>query len=248
VAATLAGRRLTEAHRKAQLRLGVVTVAQMRAVWPLLDPEDLDATTARWLRAAVPLIGNQRRVSALLAARYVTAYRTAELPAAPAYHPAPAVALPVEAVSTSLAVSGPVALKESTARGVPLVRALNTAETRMAGAALRHALTGGRDTIAAAVDDDPRALGWARATSGKPCAFCSLLASRGPVYSEASGNFQAHDHCSCSLEPVYRQDSEWPAGSRRIRDFYDEATLGTGFGMDRLNAFRRAWESAGRTA
>lgn len=204
MAATVAGRRLTEKHRLLQLRLAALTVAQMRTVWPLLDPEHLDASAARWLRAAVPLVAAQRRNSAILAARYAQEFRRLEAPTAPSFTPSPIVDLPVDEVVTSLTVTGPVSVKQAMARGVPLVRAMSTAEARVAGAALRQALTGGRDTIAHAVDDDPNALGWQRITSGAPCEFCSMLASRGAVYGQATGAFQAHDHCSCQTEPVYR--------------------------------------------
>jgi hypothetical protein len=40
-------------------------------------------------------------------------------------------------------------------------------------------------------------------TSGNACDFCSMLADRGAVYGEASAEFEAHDHCSCSAQPVY---------------------------------------------
>jgi hypothetical protein len=35
------------------------------------------------------------------------------------------------------------------------------------------------------------------------CDFCEMLADRGAVYGEASADFEAHDHCSCSAEPVF---------------------------------------------
>lgn len=60
-----------------------------------------------------------------------------------------------------------------------------------------------------------RAIGYARFTDNKPCYFCGLLASQGAVYlskdafkaSDAKfhgpGTAKVHDHCRCSLRPVF---------------------------------------------
>lgn len=237
MAAVEAARRLTEAHRVAQARLGAQTILAMRRIWPLLDIDDLDGTFERWLATAEPLIQSQRTTSATLAANYLTTFRTLELgveggttvpvlaePAAPA------------AVQTSLLVTGPAHVRTALARGVPLVRALSTAEATSAAAAMRHALNGGRDTVLNTVSDDRQALGWARVTSGRACAFCALLASRGAVYSEGSVDFRAHDHCACAVEPVYRPDAALPATSERYARLYQQAKTEDG---DTLAVFRR---------
>ena len=234
MAATVAGRRLTEAHRLAQARLGARTVAAMRSIWPLLDASHLDATFDRWLSAAMPIIRGQRSTSARLAANYTTTFKALEVGA-----PAPVVlaeSVPSKALATSLLVTGPVQLKWALGNGVPLVQAVSTAERTSAAAAMRHALNGGRETIVQMTRADRRALGWARAASGQACAFCALLASRGPVYGEARGGFKAHDHCSCTAEPVYRDDAAWPAGSERYQSLYRQAKADDG---DTLANFRR---------
>lgn len=46
-------------------------------------------------------------------------------------------------------------------------------------------------------------------SSAKPCAFCQMLASRGPVYH--SDEMARHDHCSCVMVPVWGPD-ELPGG------------------------------------
>lgn len=86
---------------------------------------------------------------------------------------------------------------------------------------------------------DRRALGWARATSGDPCSFCTMLASRGPVFGERSGSFESHDHCACDLEPVYSRNQEWPQGSPGYQRLWREATEGR-TGADAQHAFRLA--------
>lgn len=242
MAATAAGTRLTEAHRLAQARLGAQTVRALRAVFPLLDPADLDGTFDSWLRAVLPVIRSQRTTSARLAANYLTTFRTLELGAdVDPYVPVIADALDTSAVSTSMLVTGPVSVRSNLARAVPLVRALTLAEANSARAGMRHVMNGGRDTIQNAVANDTAAHGWARSASGKACAFCAMLASRGPVYSKATVDFHAHDGCSCGSEPVYRRDADWPSGSRRYADLYQQAKAAPG---DTLANFRRLHSAA----
>lgn len=247
MAATVAAAKLTEAHRVAQARLGASTVGDLHQIWPLLDPEDLDATFARWATAANRLIQARRAESASMAANYLRAFKTLELgPTAPVVlvtaGPAPA-----EQVATSLLVTGPVSVKRSVSVGVGTVAAMDNAEARSAAAGMRHVLNGGRDTIHDSVIADRQALGWARTTSGRPCGFCAMLASRGPVYlSEASASRQAdgrryHDHCHCGVEPVYRADAEWPAGGSHWRDLWEHAKDEDG---DTTAVFRRLVEAA----
>lgn len=238
MAAVEAARRLTEAHRVAQARLGAQTILSMRRIWPLLDIDDLDGTFERWLRTAEPLIQAQRSTSATLAANYLATFRTIEL-GVDAGSVTPALASPVETavLETSLLVTGPARIRSALARGVPLVRALTNAETAAASAAMRHALNGGRSTIVDTVAEDRKALGWARATSGRACPFCAMLASRGPAYkSDETADFRAHDHCGCAVEPVYRHDAAWPASSRRYAALWRQAKDADG---DTTSNFRR---------
>lgn len=238
MAATIEAVRLTEAHRLAQLRIGGQTVTQMLLAWPLLDPGDIDGTFSRWLQVVLAIIAGTRSTSARLAATYLSTFRVLELGVdAPPFVPRLAEAVPRQAVETSMVVTGPVALRGALGRGVLLAKAQETAQARSASAAMRHALNGGRDTIVGSVEADGQALGWARAASGRACAFCAMLASRGPAYSETGVGFEAHDHCACTAEPVYRHDAAWPAGSQQYRGLWDKAASGTD---DPLNSFRRA--------
>ena len=235
--------RLTEAHRLAQSRLAARTVVQMASAWPLLDPENLDRTTERWLAVTVPMVRAQRITSARLAANYLAAFRMLELGSTAQLTPVLAETMPTEAIATSLVVTGPVAVKTHMRISPIIAKAMDIGNASAAGAAMRHTLGGGRQTITDTVAADPKAFGWARATSGRTCHFCAMLASRGPVFSEDSVHFDAHDHCSCTAEPVYRRHAAWPAGSERFRRLWDETTVGLS-GADARNAFRQALEAA----
>lgn len=241
MAATVEARRLSEAHRLAQAQLGAETVRMVLASWRLLNLDDLDASFEDWLRVLVPIIRSQRRTSATLAANYVQTFRALELGLAGAtLSPVLADSLPLEQLATSLLVTGPASIRSNLARKVPLERALAVAQRASAGAAMRHALNGGRDTIVRTVDADERALGWGRSTSGSPCSFCAMLVARGPVYrGRGTADFRAHDNCSCSAEPVYRDDAAWTPGARRYADLWERSTAGLS-GDAARNAFRLA--------
>jgi hypothetical protein len=239
MAATVLGAQLTELQRTTQLRLATRMIAQMRSVWGLLDPADLDATFQRWLRVAVPVVHANRAQSARLAAAYLAAFRKAELGTLEGLPVVLAAPADVKAVTTSLLVTGPWSVKKAMTSGVDLARAADIAEARSSAAAMRHVLDGGRDMIVGTAGADRQALGWARVASSNSCAFCAMTASRGPDYgSEATASFEAHDGCQCGAEPVYRDDAAWPANSERYREIWDEHAAGSG--ADALNAFRRA--------
>lgn len=124
-----------------------------------------------------------------------------------------------------------------------------------AGAADREALRGGRSLIEGASQRDRRAVGWARVTDGDPCAFCSMLASRGAVYSSRaaaglSGYYdnmpivsrmeltKYHNNCHCQTVPVYRRDDFMHPDSVQLRKEWDRVTAGLR-GEDAVRAYRR---------
>lgn len=85
----------------------------------------------------------------------------------------------------------------------------------------RMALQPGRDTIARSVEADTAGARWARVPYGKTCAWCLMLASRGPVYrseQSAGGARSWHSHCDCTPTPVW-PDQPLP------KDFYDPEAL-----------------------
>lgn len=236
MASSPAAAQLTERHRLAQLRLGAIGARRMLAAWPLIDPKAVDDTFERWLRVVLPLTQAQREASARLAQRYYSEFRNREVPDAPAFTPPPVTPLDTNALTGALVVTGPAALKNNVSRGMDLTRAAGLARTETARAAMRYGLEGGRTMLTGSVAADPRALGWARVASGRACAFCSMLASRGPVYSETSVGFEAHRGCGCSAEPVFNRDTAWPAGSRQYQQMWSESGAS---GPDALNTFRR---------
>lgn len=76
--------------------------------------------------------------------------------------------------------------------------------TLIAGGVQRRIADHVRGTIAGSSIEDPAARGWKRVGDGSSCSFCSMLLGRGAVYTEATADFQSHDHCGCSAAPAWR--------------------------------------------
>lgn len=247
MAATAAARQLTEQHRRAQLRLGSQVATQLLAAWQLLDPADLDGTFDRWLAAVLPIVDGQRTKSARLAGNYLEVFKRLELGGTVSVPLILDETVDAARFATSMVVTGPASIKKAMTRGQTLERAVDVAQVRTIGAAVRHTLDGGRSTVNMTLSADRQALGYARATSGAPCYFCAMLASRGAVYKgEDTAGFQPHDSCACQPEPVYRDDSRMPPGNERWSDMWQQAKEqardeGT---YDPAPIFRRLVESA----
>lgn len=60
-----------------------------------------------------------------------------------------------------------------------------------------------RQTVSGSSVADPSARGWKRVGVGG-CDFCRMLLGRGSVYTEATADFEAHDHCNCTAAPAWR--------------------------------------------
>lgn len=80
---------------------------------------------------------------------------------------------------------------------------LPTFQTLILGGTQRRIANFSRLTVTNSSVEDPSARGWTRIGDGNSCQFCSMLLGRGAVYSEASADFQAHDHCGCSAAPAF---------------------------------------------
>lgn len=77
------------------------------------------------------------------------------------------------------------------------------ARTLVAGGLQRRIANFARTTVSTSSVADPKARGWTRVGDGSSCDFCSMLLGRGAVYTEATADFAAHDHCGCQAEPAF---------------------------------------------
>jgi hypothetical protein len=241
LATTELGNSLTEAHRLRQVAVRALLVQQIVAIWPLFDVRNIDESWPQVETALLAAITQGRAMSSTVARGYYEAFRVAEdVPEAPIDAPRLAEDWKAAAV-VSLHVTGPATAKRAIAANRADAKAQSL--VTLSGAASRITLDAGRQTLQAYVEKDSQALGYARVSSRKPCGFCAMLIARGAVYSKSRGNFRAHDHCSCSLEPVFRRGQSLPPSTQAVRKLWDETTSGTK-GAESVAAFRKAFESA----
>lgn len=210
---------LTEQHRQAQLAIRAQALRDFASIWPIWNGDE--QSFQAFVSAAVVLVRAYRQISASAAAAYFDAFREAAAVEGTA-SPALAAAITEAQVTASLYVTGRDGLRVALNAGQTAEEARQTVFVRTSGTVTRHVLAAGRQTLIDSVQGDPQALGWARVTDGDPCYFCLTLASRGAVYkTEQSADFQAHDHCGCTVMPVYK-GAEIP-GLQRWRDVYNDA-------------------------
>lgn len=255
MATTTSGERLTSAHRAAQLAIRARSITGLITLWRVVDPAHLADTIDVFTQAAVMLALDGHDESAGLAARYFGMFRSAEgIPGrAPTGIIAPRPArLDVMADLRGAALKGIIDARKA---GMSPAGAKAQGLVRVAGALVKQVLAGGRMTIINGTAADRQALGWQRVTSGSPCTFCRMVASRGVAYkSERSAGFEPHDGCGCVAEPFYRGDrpSEQAAEYKREYDAAqawarDSGTMSTGTSNNGLNNYRR-WLANGRPA
>lgn len=77
-----------------------------------------------------------------------------------------------------------------------------TALVKVSGGLQRIIANADRQTIMRSSVADPAARGWKREGTGR-CDFCRMLIGRGAVYTEATADFDSHDHCGCVGVPAF---------------------------------------------
>lgn len=248
MAATAEADRLTQSYRRQSAALRAAAVKDIVSIWPLFDPLDLERSWPALRNALLMLIGSHREAATNMAADYLRRFRelegvTDELMAVLDPTPDPV------ATAVSLQATGPATAQRALSSGLTAEAAAARALVTLSGSASRIILDGGRQTVLLTVESDRKALGWMRVTHGKTCAFCAMLASRGPVYKSrrSAGGARSrparfHDHCDCTVEPVYSTATRWPEASRRADELWASSTVGLG-GQEARNAFRVAWDA-----
>ena len=133
-----------------------------------------------------------------------------------------------------------------------------------AGKVDKYGISAGRDAIDDAIRHDGRVEKFARKLGPNPCHFCSMLASRGWVYSKSSAlttkrtttvagneaNFEEgldgrpldvrkyHDNCHCTIISRWELQSKLPADNQFYKDQWPIVTKGLS-GNAAMNAWRR---------
>ena len=193
------GRALTEWHRRQQITIGLDAELEARAQFDRLDVSALDRTTPAWLAATAGLLMSRRAQSSAAARSYVEEFREAE-----GEIPSPVVTADRgrRLIEGTLMLVGPIAIKRAISRGVSPAEAYGVARRAVTAQAPKLAMSGGRETVLGSARR--RGSRWRRVTDADPCAFCGMLAGRGPVYSSETVLFPLHKgRCGCTAEEVF---------------------------------------------
>ena len=179
-----------EQHAARNAAIVALAAQQLAAAWPKIDwsSPDAVATVKRIYGAIVTRYG---QASAAVAAEFYDQLRETAMPAAKKFRATPADPLPIEQLDKVVES----AFLGTAADNEPRVSVTVSGETtsdlpveervpaRLEASLQRHVQQPARDTIAAASDADPQAVGYVRVPKGEdPCAFCIMLATREVLY------------------------------------------------------------------
>lgn len=236
---------LLEEFRRKALALKAGALRDAVLLWTLLDPSDLNRSWPPVLRALEALAQEARAGVVTAASEYLRAVALLDGDIDDLAVRMADVADPA-ALRTSLTVTGPVAVQSAEGAGASSEAALARGLTAVSGAIGRVVLNGGRQTV---IDTaEAGRIRWMRVTRGKTCAFCAMLASRGPVYTSAAKARDArgrparfHDHCDCMIVPVFERTIV-PESTVRYEELWISSTVGLG-GQEARSAFRSAYEA-----
>lgn len=225
---------LTRDHRVAQLKLVRLIQLQSAANWSVMDFADLDASSLEWLSRQSQIVLAGRERAAVQAAKTYQDMRVAQIGERLAVQPSSAVgANAVTQTVTSLRVSGPVAVKQSVARGSTPAKAMSDGLSSVLSATQRLVMAGDRSMFINMLGMESSTVYYERVTGGaNPCDWCLMLSGRGAVYTADTADFPAHDNCSCSIQPKFRgrklTSSQGYVDVRRIGDVSGPAVPITG--------------------
>ena len=249
--------------RAAGVQVANAAVAEALALWEITDP--------------LPLISGSRRNRAIAAARLVDqlvaiverARQQAVATAETGYNELrtvvlgdvvpfalPSIELEVtKAMRRALMLTSVGRMRHLWSTGMIPTKAHRDAFPQLAGVIVKQTADAAREAVEQATRDDSRAVGWARVTRPKACAFCLMLASRGAVYhsdesaSRVTGGARGrtrgtqlkgdayHDDCRCFAVPVFDGDQGLPELNRKMSEAWANSTVGLG-GKEALAAFR----------
>lgn len=235
VAAVAAYRAGQDTINQAFATLGVQV---LRAV-PVLNPQTIGTLAA----AFAPLMGTYRHAGYTLMTTMYHRVRPPDLP--PVTLPDAPLFLPPSAVQESLtrtlaaevrrAAPSPGEKRPARRQPEPNTVAIAVADL------VRQVEDAPRQGLINAVNTDDHAVQWARYdTAGDPCAFCTTLISRGPVYSAETVGFTAHPNDRCIGVPVfpgYRSSPMWEQAQQAL-DVYTSAQKDRKDGQTAINAVR----------
>lgn len=223
MAQTRRGNQLTRQFQRNQRALTAQINNQLAASYRVLDAAGDASEVDRWLTVWGREAQEGYARSQRLGESYVREFAAAEgftlpdeLPKSP---------LDMETLGSELRWRGPRVIAEKVEAGMSVPAARGSVLKRLQGVVANHIQNGGRGVIIGASKYSGKRGRWRRVTtSAKPCAFCAMLAGRGPVYTQQTVTFRSHPNCDCEPEIVV---GDWEPTEREHlwRLAYDEAAL-----------------------
>lgn len=217
MARTQLGRELTEAHRIAQAEQAAWWVSAVSQLVELIDPARIDDSMPEFVASALVALGMAAEDAQSLALAYVREFREAEAPGLD--HPAPIVPeVDLSGAASRLESVAPLA-KMKISEGAMAREAVDAAFWSIVGGLYKSALMPGREVVDLSASVNPHSTGWRRVTDADPCAFCAMLATRGPAYrTEASALTVSGAHLGGTDYRAVRRGGD--LGSIRSRRIY----------------------------
>ena len=246
MAKTKKAARLTREHRRRQLELNRRVMSQVAESFDdLIDIDNLGLTVQEYIDTVAGLVSDGYIQSQQFALDYTSRFKQAET----GRGSLPEISRPLlsfDEIRKAIRGSTLSGMLSARRGGATTLEVLDRGRVNAMGTSGSLVQSGGRNAIVDVTNRDDDAIGWQRITSGNPCAFCAMIASRGPVYKgEQSANFRAHwpgpnggGLCECIAEPVYSEE-DISAQNRVLRQLWNESTAGLS-GNNALNAFRAA--------
>jgi len=207
-----------EVNRIWQALLGATVSASGLELASLIDPENISGTFEEWLSHVVVLQQVAFQAGTEQAAKYVQAYRVAEVGAVKAAQ-LPVVVPQFDMGDAVDAVAwAPWQAQAAISQGADPVAAWESAASAYSARLMRQALDGGRQVVSRSAEAHGGR--WRRVADGNPCAFCAMLVTRGPVYSKETVTStrlgrRYHNFCGCTGEEVFgqwqptKQEQQW---------------------------------------
>ena len=234
---TVEATRPADQHQAGQAALVALIPAVLAQAWPLLDLHNLQATLPQFEAAVRAIVARYGQAAAAGALDYYRAERLAQH--VPGRAPLQLAPPPADSV-----IEDAVSWATSDLYGPVTTETTDAAKALLDESVTQLVLDQGRDTIISAVRSDKYAKGWARVTEPGACSFCVMLALRAGAgflyHKKSAAEFQAHDNCRCSVEPVWNA-YEPSAHLRQMQKVWVDSTKGRS-GADARAAFRQALE------
>lgn len=188
----------------------------------VFDPDNLDASSAAWASQTASVLRGASAGVDREASRYLGAWGREHGRSVGFVRPH----LMDSSLDRQLMLSGPIRVKTLVGGGVDRAAAVADARRRVGATAMKTIRD--RDRLDVIYSCRKQRVRCRRVTVGKTCAFCCMLAARGPVYTKDTAAFQAHVYCDCTYEPVDVPNAKWKATEAsdhdlELVDLYDEA-------------------------